>query len=597
MENAATTAFRIRNPIPSFALASIGVILCIMPALAQRPGDRIFPNEMNPAYSIVNLLPTGFKPQVTGMDSLSDGTLVLSTREDGQGVVAPPASGKIYLVSGYAKYSAANVSYKIIAEGLFEPMGVAVVHDTIYAITQNELIQFSDPGGKKDYASKKTVCKGWPYSGDPFEWAFGLVYKDGSFYTQLSSSSIPEGDYQSNNRGTVLRMRIDNTFEFLSTGIRRGNGIGLGPDNDVFVTNNQGEWSPTNSLIHVQKGKWFGYHNGPHYNPENLPVSKPVIWMEWYPVSRSPSQPSLLIQGPYRGQMITGDCTDPNIRRMFLEKVNNEYQGAVFHFAAMDKAPANRFLMRANGDVVVGGLASYLQSDWNWAGGVIYGLQVLRPSGVTPFDILAVRAVKGGFDIEFTKPVGSGAENAGNYEVKSWGYIYERRYDSQKQNEYQISPGSVKLSSDRKRVFLALDNLKEGNVVYIRLKEGIQSQTNESPWVTEAWYTLNSFGTALPLGPVSDPWVPTAMSGNDRSFQSSSTIAFNPVTRMLIFRGEGIRNASVVIHDMRGRIRMSLEIVDGANGLLLPESRFPTGIYRVEIKSRGLQRNQAVAIF
>ena len=46
---------------------------------------------------MADLLPAGFKPQVTGIDSLSDGRLVLSTREDSPYDYTPPASGKVVI--------------------------------------------------------------------------------------------------------------------------------------------------------------------------------------------------------------------------------------------------------------------------------------------------------------------------------------------------------------------------------------------------------------------------------------------------------------------------------------------------------------------
>jgi cytochrome c len=584
----------------------ISVLIIGYPGYAQRPGDRQFPDTMNPAYEMVKLLPLGFKPQVTGMDSLQDGTLVISTREDSPTTYAPLTSGKIYLVSGTGKYSPINVSYKAIAEGLFEPMGVVVVHDTIYTVTRRELIEFADVNHDGIYESKKTVCTGWPYGGynpstgkfenaaadDIFEWSFGLVFKDGSFYANLSSHSTTDVG-QSTDRGSVIRMQRNNTFEIINGGIRRSNGIGLGPNNDIFVTDNQGEWVPTNRLIHSQAGKWYGYHNGPDYNKtQNFSLGKTAIWMEWYPVARSPSQPSLLIQGPYRGQMITGDCTDPNIRRMFLEKVSDEYQGAIFHFAAMNKAPANRFLMRPNGDVLVGGLGSFTQGhgDWNWGGGVLYDLQLLRPTGNIPFDFLAVRAVQGGFDLEFTKPVGVGAENVGNYEIRTWGYISERRYDSPKQNEYQISPTSVKLSGNRKRVFLAMNNLKAGNVVYIRLRESIQSEENEKPWVTEAWYTLNNFGTALPLLPVTEPWIPTVIKANANTLILKAVLRFEPRNRKLLLNGIKNVSASLIILDIDGHKKFTANVSSGQNEIILP--MMPPGIYIVKFVELGFRKNE-----
>jgi hypothetical protein len=83
-------------------------------------GRGYAPETMNPAYAMVNLLPPGFKPQVTGMDTLSDGTLVLSTREDDNNNTQPPTSGKIQLVKGLRAYSPSAINYRVIAEGLFE---------------------------------------------------------------------------------------------------------------------------------------------------------------------------------------------------------------------------------------------------------------------------------------------------------------------------------------------------------------------------------------------------------------------------------------------------------------------------------------------
>jgi cytochrome c len=530
---------------------------------AQRPGDRQFPNQMNPTYSMVNLLPPGFKPQVTGMDTLSDGRLVIATREDSPFDYSPPTSGKIYIVSGYKSYLAVDVTYKMIAEGLNEPMGLVVVHDSIYTITKQDLFQFVDADKDGNYESKKSVCNGMPGTADVFEWNFGLAYIDGAFYSNLSSHHQVDNGGQNTERGGVIRMHKNNTFELLGTGIRRSNGVGLGPNNDVFTTDNQGEWVPTSRLIHAQKDKWYGYRNGPNYNPHNYPLTKPAIWMEHYAVSRSPSQPSLLIEGPYKGQMITGDCTDPNIRRMFVEKVNGEYQGAVFHFGAMDKSPANRFLMARNGDIFVGGLGSVVDShaDWNWGGGVIYGLQVLRPSQTIPFDMLAVRAVKGGFEIQFTKPVGSGAETPGNYEIKTWGYISERSYSSLKQNEYGLSVASIKLSVDRKRAFLAINDLPVGNVVYLRLREPIRSESNENPWITEAWYTLNNLGTVEPLQPLAEMWVPAVTSSKNKvgkATKQNSRVGYPVFTGGFINRND----RSGIIRSIQGKYLNFTNTVD-----------------------------------
>ena len=42
---------------------------------------------------------------------------------------------------------------------------------------------------------------------------------------------------------------MDGSFKAINTGLRQPNGIGLGPDGEIFVLENQGEWVPSNKLI------------------------------------------------------------------------------------------------------------------------------------------------------------------------------------------------------------------------------------------------------------------------------------------------------------------------------------------------------------
>ncbi len=51
---------------------------------------------------------------------------------------------------------------------------------------------------------------------------------------------------------------MDGSFEAINTGLRQPNGNGLGPDQEIFVLENQGEWVPSNKLIHIKKGDYHG---------------------------------------------------------------------------------------------------------------------------------------------------------------------------------------------------------------------------------------------------------------------------------------------------------------------------------------------------
>ncbi len=65
-------------------------------------------------------------------------------------------------------------------------------------------------------------------------------------------------------------------------------------------------------------------------------------------------------------------------------------------------------------------------------------------------------------------------------------------YGGPKVDEETLTVKSATLSSDGKKVTLNIDGLKAGHVVYVRSPRPFTSDTNQSLWSTEAWYTLNS---------------------------------------------------------------------------------------------------------
>ena len=60
-------------------------------------------------------------------------------------------------------------------------------------------------------------------------------------------------------------------------------------------------------------------------------------------------------------------------------------------------------------------------------------------------------------------------------------------------DEDQLEIGEIKISPDRKRVMFELPEMKELNVIYIRLNhEAVVSSADRNFWTTEAWYAMNN---------------------------------------------------------------------------------------------------------
>ncbi len=295
---------------------------------------------------------------------------------------------------------------------------------------------------------------------------------------------------QKPDRGRTIKISKDGNYEWINYGLRTPNGIGLGVDNEIFVTDNQGEWVPGNKLIHVKKGEYHGMHWGlPVSVTETPPIAAPAIWLPEDEIGNSPSEPVLIKEGPYKGQMLHGDVTHGGIKRDFLEKINGEYQGAVFRFTQGLEAGVNRLRWGPDGALYIGGVG--MVGGWSWKEKQ-YGLQRMTYNGKVTFEMLAVRAKPNGFEIEFTEPINVGIEiKPDDFLVQQWWYLPTEKYGGPKLDLEKLNITSITISDDRLRVSLEIPNLKEEHVVYFRLPEHLQSISDQSLWSSEVWYTLN----------------------------------------------------------------------------------------------------------
>jgi cytochrome c len=449
----------------------------------NKPGHGAPLEGVHPSYSVTTIHDKNFKPRVGGLAFLPDGRLLVTTWD---------VTGGVYLMNGVETGDTSKITVKRIASGLAEPLGIEVVDGEIYVLQKHELNKLIDEDGDEIIDVYETVCNRWGVTSDFHEFAFGLVYKDGYFYATLSMAMrLMSNERQKPDRGKTIRISKDGSYEWINYGLRTPNGIGLGIDNELFVTDNQGEWVPGNKLIHVKRGEYHGMRWGlPDSITEVPPVASPAIWLPEDEIGNSPSEPVLIHDGPYKGQMLHGDVTHGGIKRDFLEKVNGEYQGAVFRFTQELEAGVNRMRWGPDGALYVGGVG--MVGGWSWKEKQ-FGLQRLTYNGKVTFEMLAIRAKPKGFEIEFTEPIKAGTEiRPDDFLVQQWWYLPTERYGGPKLDLEKLNIESINISQDRLRVFLEVPNLEKEHVVYFRLPENLQSTSGQSLWSSEAWYTLNN---------------------------------------------------------------------------------------------------------
>ncbi|MEV0158324.1 family 16 glycoside hydrolase [Micromonospora sp. NPDC050686] len=484
--------------VPTSALSTdAGVVRVTAPGwkycegATDSAGDGLPLDRVHPGYTLTDLRPAGFQPQVTGMAFRPDGDLVLSTWGG-----TDNTTGEIYVVEGVTGPTAPDqVTYRKFADGLREPQGVAVVDGTVYVSQKHELTALRDTDGDGVADDRRTVAT-WPWGRNFHEFAFGLLYRDGYFHLNLSvainyggATTVPQ---PARDRGTSIKVNArTGEITYVAGGLRTPNGIGWGPRGEVLVTDNQGGWLPANKLVQIRPGAFYNHYTTPAGRFDDKPVTRPIVWLPQNEIGNSPSTPVLLKQGPYAGQLVVGDVTYGGLQRVFLEEIEGQYQGAVFRHTQGLESGINEVALGPDGALYVGGLGA--GGNWGQEGKLTHGLQKLTPNGTSVFEVKQMRASHVGFELEYTEPLS--AETAGKladaYQVTQWRYGATSQYGGPKLDLETLKVAKAELSADRRTVKLKIPGLKENRVVHVRSPRPFSSAAGEQLWNTEAWYTLN----------------------------------------------------------------------------------------------------------
>ena len=453
---------------------------------ATLPGDGAALTEVHPAYDLSQARPDEFLPKVSGMDFLPDGRLLVTVWD---------ASGALYALENVNSGDPKKIKLQKIAEGLAEPLGIKVVDGDIYVLQKQELTKLVD--NNKDGVIDEYQCfaKGWRASANFHEFAFGLVYKDGHFYATLATAILPGGASarpQILDRGKAMKIsKQDGSIEFIARGLRTPDGVGMGPDNEIFVADNQGDWLPASKLVHIKPGAFYGSFSVDSAAVAGMPIQQPVVWLPQDEIGNSPTQPAVLNDGPYKNQLIHGDVCYGGLQRVFMEKVNGDYQGTVFRFTQGLEGGTHRLAWGPDGALYIGCIGN--PGNWSQEGKLWYGLQRMKYNGQSVFEMLAVRAKTNGVEIEFTEPLREGdGWDPTHYGVQQWWYKPTNQYGGPKMDQENLTVSSASVSADRKKVFLEIPGIKPGHLVYIRLQRLPISSLGHQLWTTETWYTMNA---------------------------------------------------------------------------------------------------------
>lgn len=486
--------------------------------------------------------PEGIILEVGGLVNLSNGDLGISTRRGDVFIVENPTSSRPY--------------FRKFASGLHEILGLAYKDGAFYCAQRGELTKLVDTNADGKADVYETIYS-WPLSGHYHEYSFGpKIAPDGSFFVTgnvaFGNEEWWRGESRVPWRGWAMRITEDGKMEPWATGMRSPAGVGF-LNNELFYTDNQGDWMGSGALWKVEKGDfmghpaglaWSGMPNSPvklteaqfnskidprkvkndkgrYIKPENVvnesfktlfdmkkefpELRLPTVWLPYGILGISNSEPITIPKGhfgPFEGQILVGDQGMSILSRVFMEKVNGEYQGASFMFRSGFRSGVLRMSWARDSSLFIG----ETNRGWGSAGEANEGLQRLVWNNKTPFEMKAVRAMPDGFEIEFTQPVDpKSAEDLASYSVESYIYKYHPVYGSPPVNTENLTIKGVKLSADGLKARIIVDNLRRYYIHTIKL-DGIRERDNFYSLVhPTAYYTLNNIpeGAKLSMTEVS----------------------------------------------------------------------------------------------
>jgi glucose/arabinose dehydrogenase len=424
---------------------------------------------------------------ISGDDRVMPSALAVHPRT-GQVFVASMKTGELFVLNdpvGDGK----EVRFDDFARGLFqEAYSMLAEPDGLYVLHRRNLTRIAYPEGGGT-AKRFDRVAGLPHGvGDTYDYAYGLARdKSGAFvfsYAPYANTHLP-------GSGSALRLVPGEKPREVAFGFRNPFGWCRGPDAEVFFTDNQGEWVPTNKLCHLAEGRYYGFPNQAQKQHIVKPAGKAAVWV---PYGWAKSINGVAYDntggkfGPFAGQLFMAELMfGGSIIRANVEKVNGQYQGACFPFWGQGLLGPLTLAFDPKGKLYVGSI-----TEPGWMAqpdrGALFRIDY---TGQMPFEMKSIHALPSGFRIVFTHPVSaSTARDPASYKIEHYRYEYTGAYGSPELDRIHVPIKQVELAADGLSVDLTLPSLVKDRV-YLIQAPGVRSPRGETLIHAAGAYTLN----------------------------------------------------------------------------------------------------------
>lgn len=430
--------------------------------------------------------------RTTGFDFFQDGRAAICTW-----------NGDVWIVSGIDE-KLEKLTWKRYATGLFQPLGLKVVEDKVYVLGRDQITRLHDINGDSEADVYENFNNDVQVTPGFHEFALDLqTDPQGNFYFAKGGPVNPGGrgwGPLSDHNGCVFKVSKDGSkLEVIATGVRAPNGMGVGPNGEITVGDNQGTWVPACYLQRVKPGQFVSVVDLAHQEP--LPTNHAPHLM-YFPMAVDNSSGSQVWVtsekwGPFHGKLLHLSYGQSSLLGTMIESVNGVEQGGAFRFPfKFDTGICRARFSPLDGQLYLTGL-----KGWQTNGAKDGAFQRVRYTGAKTYLPTDMHVTDKGIQIVFTNPVETAsASDVENYAISQWNYRWTKDYgspdfkvsDPNVKGRDSVEIKSVKVSEDRKSVFLEVPGLQPVDQMEIKMNINGEDGTPVPDTITNTIHVVGS---------------------------------------------------------------------------------------------------------
>lgn len=395
-------------------------------------------------------------------------------------------NGDVWVVSGIDD-SLAHLEWKRFATGLFDPLGLRIVDDTVFVHGRDGITKLRDSNGDGEADVYECFNNDITITAAFHEFAFDLqTDSDGNFYFSKGAPVNPGGRGFMKivpHHGTILKLSKDGAkLETIATGLRAPNGIGVSPTGIVTSGDNEGTYMPRCRINWIEKpGFYAGVKDTAHRAQAPDEPDLPLCWMPME-IDNSSGGQVWVTSDKWKdlgGRLLHLSYGTCSVYLVLAEKVDGRMQGGVVRLPADFSSSCMRARFSPkDGQLYVAGFQGW-QTSAAREGGFHRVRRTAAPLGIPT----ALHTCDKGVYLTFDEPLGATtAVDLESYGVEIWNYRYssaygspeisvlhpEREVEQGKPNRDPLPVTAAKLSPDRRTVFLAVDGMRPVQQIKVR---------------------------------------------------------------------------------------------------------------------------------